>query len=78
MLYLMIVILVRKTTLLILKIDKFLVLCTNGQSHISNCVNGKQLLLLFHLLISGRGGRGKSHLVKIIFHSVNKVLMCQG
>ena len=29
----------------------------------------------FHLFLSGRGGCGKSHLIKTDFHAVNKIFL---
>ena len=48
-----------------------------AKSCISKCANGKQVPVPFHIFLSVGGGCGKSHLIKIIYHSVNKVFLHQ-
>ena len=44
---------------------------------ISKSGHGKQVPVLFHLFLSGDGDCGKSHLIKTIYHSVNKLFLYQ-
>ena len=48
-----------------------------AKSCISKCANGKQVPVPFHIFLSGGGGYGKSHLIKTIYHSINKVFLYQ-
>ena len=39
------------------------------------CETTSKQSALFHLFLSGSGGCGKSHLIKTVFHAVNKVFL---
>ena len=46
------------------------------KSHVKvTCVTTLKQSAPFHLFLSGSGGSGKLHLIKIVFHAVNKVFL---
>ena len=49
-----------------------------AKSHVKvKCATPSKQLTPFHLFLSGSGGCGKSHLIKTVFHAVNKVFLYQ-
>ena len=49
-----------------------------AKSHVKvKCATPSKQSTPFHLFLSGSGGCGKSHLIKTVFHAVNKVFLYQ-